>query len=106
MVFLTMAEMKRLGIAGKGVDEFYFQKARKENLPVQFLESPREQLRFLADIGKKNEDQMIRYILKDVGELHGVVGKAKTAWRRGIFRRCTLPPQHRSKRTSRTSTNL
>ncbi len=83
MVFLTMAEMKRLGIAGKGVDEFYFQKAQKKNLPMQFLESPMEQIRFLADIGKKNEDQMIRYIIKDVGELPAIVGKVKTAWRNG-----------------------
>ena len=83
MVFLTMAEMKRLDIAGKGVDEFYFEKAQKANLPVQFLESPMAQIRFLADIGKNNEDQMIRYIIEDVGKLPGVVGKVKTAWRRG-----------------------
>lgn len=83
MVFLTMAEMTRQGIAGTGVDEFYFQKAGADHLPMRFLESPMEQIRFLADIGKKNEDQMIRYILKDVGELPGLVGTMKTAWRKG-----------------------
>jgi len=83
MVFLTMAQMKQLGIAGKGVDEFYFEKANEHHLPVRFLESPTAQIRFLSDIGKKNEDEMIRYIIKDVGKLPGLVGRVKTAWRNG-----------------------
>lgn len=83
MVFLTMAEMERLGMAGIGVDEFYHQKAEAEGRPMQFLESPMDQIRFLADIGRGTEDEMITYILKDVGELPRLMGTVKTAWRKG-----------------------
>ena len=83
MVFLTMAQMERMGMAGTGVDEYYFQKAKQKGMALRFLESPMDQLRFLAGIGVGSEDQMISYILKDVGELPRLVGPMKSAWRRG-----------------------
>lgn len=95
MIFLTMTEMQRMGMAGTGVDEFYFQKGQTDKMPMQFLESPMEQIRFLADIGKNNEDEMIDYILKDVGELPGLVTAMKGAWRQGdlsTLHRISLAP--------------
>lgn len=83
MVFLTMAEMERLGASGAGVDEFYFKKAARDNRPMQFLESPMDQVHFLADIGAGKEDEMITYLLKDIGKLPDLLPVMKQAWRSG-----------------------
>ncbi len=83
MGFLTMAEMERLGAGGAGVDEFYFKKGKVDNRFMQFLESPMDQIRFLADVGKGKEDEMITYILKDIGKLPGLLPLMKQAWRSG-----------------------
>jgi len=83
MVFLTMAEMKRLGAGGAGVDEFYFKRGKADKRPMKFLESPMEQIRFLADIGKGKEDEMITYILKDIKKLPDLLPLMKQAWRSG-----------------------
>jgi len=83
MVFLTLAEMERLGVGGAGVDEFYFNKGKADKRSMEFLESPMDQIRFLADIGVGKEDEMISYIIKDVGELPNLLPIMKKAWRTG-----------------------
>lgn len=83
MVFLTMAEMERLGAGGAGVDEFYFKKGMADNRPMEFLESPMEQIRFLADVGVGKEDEMITYLIKDIEKLPALLPVMKQAWRSG-----------------------
>lgn len=83
MVFLTLAELERLGAGGAGVDEFYFKKAMQDRLPIQFFESPIEQIKFLTDIGIGKEDEMIKYILKDIDNLPTLLPIMKHAWRSG-----------------------
>ncbi|WDP89938.1 MAG: TraB/GumN family protein [Desulfobacter sp.] len=83
MVFLTMAEMERLGAGGAGVDEFYFKKAGQDQRSLRFLESPEAQIRFLAGIGAGKEDKMITYILKDIQKLPRLLPVMKQAWRNG-----------------------
>lgn len=83
MVFLTLAEMERLGAGGAGVDEFYFEQAVQDRRPLQFLESPQDQINFLADMGKGREDEMVTYILKDIGRLPQLLVGMKQAWRSG-----------------------
>ncbi len=83
MIFLTLTEIERLGVAGIGVDEFYFEKGIKDHKTMDFLEAPEEQVDFLETIGQGNEDEMIAYILKDLGELPSLLPVIKKTWRTG-----------------------
>ncbi|MDD9303472.1 MAG: TraB/GumN family protein [Desulfobacter sp.] len=83
MVFLTLAEIERLGVAGIGVDEFYFKKATADQRQMKFLEPPMDQIQFLAKIGEGKENQMIAYILEDIGKLPDLLPIMKKAWRSG-----------------------
>ena len=87
MIFLTLAEIERLGVGGAGVDEHYFLKGQAAQRPMIFLEQPMDQIRFLADIGKGNEDEMVSYILKDIGKLPKLLPEMKAAWRTGDAKR-------------------
>lgn len=95
MVFLTLAEMERLGAGGAGVDEYFFKRGRADHRPMIFLESPMDQIRFLADVGLGKEDEMISYIMEDIGKLPGLLPIMKQAWRSGdndLMYRETLAP--------------
>lgn len=83
MIFLTLTEIERLGVAGIGVDEFYFEKGIQDQKTMAFLEAPEEQVDFLETIGQGNEDEMVAYILKDLGELPDLLPVIKKTWRTG-----------------------
>lgn len=83
MIMLTMAEAARTGAMGTGVDEYFFIQGHKDNKPMQFFEAPMDQIGFLAKIGIGKEDEMIAYILKDVGKIITLLPTMKKAWRTG-----------------------
>lgn len=85
MVVLTlmMLELQRLGIAGTGVDAYYFQKARAANKSIAALESSAEQLEFIVNLGKGREDDFVSYSLKDLQQLESVLREMISAWRNG-----------------------
>lgn len=83
MVMLTLAEAARAGAVGSGVDEHFFIQGRKDHKPMRFFEAPMDQIRFLSQIGIGKEDEMIAYILRDVGSLANLLPVMKKAWRTG-----------------------
>lgn len=80
---LTMIELQSLGLADAGVDEFYRQKGLKDKKSFLFLETPLEQLDFLANMGKGYEDEMIEYTLNDIATIKANMDELKSAWRIG-----------------------
>lgn len=82
-ITLTMIELQRLGMAGTGVDEYYFMKGQGDAKSVLTLETPAEQIDFLANLGQGQENEMIELSLKDAKEMPEMMGKLKTAWRVG-----------------------
>lgn len=83
LLTLTLVEVERMGLAGAGVDEFYFSKAVHGGKGIRHLESLEEQISFLENLGKGNEDQVIAYILKDLETLPRQLTHIKNAWRTG-----------------------
>jgi len=84
---LTMAELQRLGIDGKGVDEIYEQKALTEGKYIGELETPLMQLEFLANLGTNNPDALIQYSLKDTDKLKHYFKDMVSAWRAGDMKK-------------------
>lgn len=80
---LTIMELQTLGLMGTGVDEFYNTKASNDKKVVEKLETVDEQIQFIADMGKGEEDQFIAYTIRDLGQLKTMFADLKSAWRAG-----------------------
>lgn len=83
VMMLTVFEMQRLNIAGIGVDEFYIQKGLKDGKKFGYLEEVEEQLAFMLEMGKDNENELIAYTLRDMDKLSEQMASMKNAWRKG-----------------------
>ena len=82
-MILTLTELQQLGFSGEGVDAFYNQKAKQDNKPIAALETVEQQLNFIAQMGKGQEDNLIIYTLKEMEKLPQVMASMMTAWRNG-----------------------
>ncbi|MBU8911192.1 MAG: TraB/GumN family protein, partial [Desulfobacterales bacterium] len=80
---LTMVELQRLGLMGTGVDEFFNLRALNEKREIKYLETVYDQLEFLSKMGEGNENELIKYTLKDLKDLPRLFGSMKEAWVNG-----------------------
>ncbi len=83
MMTLTAIELKRLGLTGQGVDEFYSVKAVNDGKLTGHLETMDQQLNFIADMGSGWENELVSYTLRDMKNLPEIMQTLKDAWRRG-----------------------
>ncbi|RRJ84083.1 TraB/GumN family protein [Aestuariirhabdus litorea] len=82
-VTLSVLEMQRLGMAGTGVDQHFYQRALADRKPIDVLESVEEQLAAIASMGEGEEDEMILNTLNDLQMLPTALNSVKQAWREG-----------------------
>lgn len=82
-ITLTLVELSRLGLMGTGVDEYFTLRAINDSRDRLFLETPEEQVAFIAAMGIGREDQLIEYTLKDIKNLPQMMQELKTAWKNG-----------------------
>ncbi|MBL4606571.1 MAG: TraB/GumN family protein [Pseudomonadales bacterium] len=80
---LTVMELQRLGLGGKGVDEHFNSLAVRDKKNLLALETVDEQLAFIEKLGLGQEDEFIRYTLRDINDLAAVMQVIKTTWRSG-----------------------
>ena len=83
VITLTMAELQRLGLANSGVDQFYFDKAKKSGKPVTSLESAATQIQALVSMGKGHENELILSTIKELKSMPKFTLAIKQAWRNG-----------------------
>ena len=85
-VALTIAvmEYQRLGMNPEsGVDPYYSNKAKKDGKTLEQLNTPEEQISFIATLGKGQENEMILQTLSDIEKLSTMLDDLKLAWRTG-----------------------
>ena len=80
---LTVFELKKLGVDSEGVDNFYNNKASKDNKTLGKLETIESQINFLSSMGEKDPDGFIMYTLRDMKKLPKIFNDMKTAWKTG-----------------------
>lgn len=83
MITLTLAEMSRLGINQTGVDEFFLQRAVDDGMAVGELESFGDQIQFIADMGKGNEERFVTMSLTELTETETMMEAMVASWRSG-----------------------
>lgn len=82
-LMLTAFELQKLGIDAEGVDQYFYDKAVNDSKQIDELESLQDQLRFIRDMGKGNEDALIMSTIKENIKLSKVMRKMTLAWRSG-----------------------
>jgi uncharacterized protein len=82
-VTLSVIEMQALGFTSEGVDQFYSNKATIAGKPQGWLETPEQQIAFLADLGKEDESGMIDYSLRDIKKMPTMINDLRNSWRDG-----------------------
>ncbi len=80
---MTNIELEFQGMSGEGVDQFYTDIAMRDQKPRGQLETPEEQIRFIAAMGNGNENDFIEYALKDMYQMREDMLAIKRAWRVG-----------------------
>ncbi|NVK56496.1 MAG: TraB/GumN family protein [Alteromonadaceae bacterium] len=82
-ITLSITELRQMGLTSQGVDEFYFFRAMMDGKTLDWFESPQQQLEYIAELGGKDEDQMILYALEDVQQLPDSIAELKALWLSG-----------------------
>ena len=80
---LTMTELKRLGLAGAGVDQFFLDKAKAKGKKTAGLESAETQISTLENMGKGRENELILSTIKELKQTPKFMEDMKKAWRTG-----------------------
>jgi uncharacterized protein len=80
---LTMAELKRLGLADAGVDQFFLEKAKKSDKKITGLESAETQINALKNMANGRENELILSTIKELKQTPEFMDDMKKAWRTG-----------------------
>lgn len=87
-LMLTLTEYQKLGMAPEyGVDQYFFTKAQADGKTLGTLETVDEQIAFIANIGKGQEDELIMSTIAELGTLAKLSGEMKNAWRQGDIKK-------------------
>lgn len=82
-ITLSAVEFQRLGLNVEGVDKYFFTKGTQESKAIDWLETPMEQVFFIASMGEGKEDEMIKYTLRDLEKLPVALEQMKADWLAG-----------------------
>lgn len=82
-VSLTFIELQAMGYTSEGVDMFFANMAKADGKQQGWLETPDEQLSFIAKMGDDDPNAMIEYTLKDIIKMPEMFGKLHSTWLAG-----------------------
>ena len=82
-ISLTVVELQAMGYTSEGVDLFYANKAQAQDKQQGWLETPDQQLAFMANLGGDDPNVMIDYTLKDIKKMPEMLGKLHATWLSG-----------------------
>ena len=82
-ISLTFIELEAMGYTSEGVDMFFANMAKAEGKEQGWLETPDEQLAFLAKLGGDDPNVIIEYTLKDIKKMPEMFAKLHLTWLAG-----------------------
>jgi hypothetical protein len=82
-ISLTCIELEAMGYTSEGVDMFFANMAKVEGKEQGWLETPDEQLAFLAKLGGDDPNAIIEYTLKDIKKMPEMFAKLHSTWLAG-----------------------
>ena len=82
-ILISVIELQRMGVMAVGVDDYYSDRASREQKSIGQLEGLEQQIAFIANMGKGQEDAMLSYSLADIARLPETWRRMTLAWRSG-----------------------
>jgi uncharacterized protein YbaP (TraB family) len=82
-ISLTFIELQAMGYTSEGVDMFFANMAKDQEKEQGWLETPDEQLAFMANLGGDDPNTMIEYTLKDIKKMPEMFAKLHSTWLAG-----------------------
>ena len=82
-ISLTFIELEAMGYTSEGVDMFFANMAKVEGKEQGWLETPDEQLSFLAKLGGDDPNAIIEYTLKDIKKMPEMFAELHSTWLTG-----------------------
>ncbi|MFQ3191197.1 MAG: hypothetical protein ACI936_002334, partial [Paraglaciecola sp.] len=82
-ISLTFIELQAMGYTSEGVDMFFASMAKDEGKEQGWLETPDEQLAFIAKLSGDDPNAMIEYTLKDIKKMPEMFAKLHSTWLAG-----------------------
>jgi len=83
IITLTSMELMKLGVTPEGVDLFFYKLATKDKKTVQKLETVEEQIKFLVEMGKGEEDAFVTHSLSEMKNINRDYENLVSAWKTG-----------------------
>lgn len=83
IITLTFLELNKLGVTQEGVDQFFYNLAKKDGKAVHGLETVEQQINYIISIADGNEDQFVLYSIMDMKTIRQKYEALVTAWRFG-----------------------
>jgi uncharacterized protein YbaP (TraB family) len=87
MTTLTLMELMKAGATQRGVDQYFYELAKKDGKVVEGLETVDEQLDFVVSMGDGNEDEFVTYSINDMKTIKQQFDILANAWRKGDSRK-------------------
>ena len=82
-ISLTFIELQAMGYTSEGVDMFFANLAQTQGKEQGWLETPDEQLDFIAKLGGDDPSAMIEYTLKDIKKMPEMFAELHSTWLEG-----------------------
>ena len=82
-ISLTFIELQAMGYTSEGVDMFFANMAKAQAKEQGWLETPDEQLAFIAKLGGDDPNAIIEYTLKDIKKMPEMFAKLHSTWLTG-----------------------
>ncbi len=83
VITLQVMEFMRLGFSSEGVDGYYNNKAKADNIPTNQLESIEDQINVLSKLGDGWEEEFMKASLRDINKMESIFSDMVKAWRTG-----------------------
>lgn len=84
LLTLTRIELSKMGVNTAGVDKHYLNKAVEADKKLLFLEELEFQMKLLANSGEGNENEFVKYSLKDLNNQQDMFEELIISWKDGI----------------------
>ena len=83
MVTLTVMELMKFGVTQEGVDLFFYRLATKDKKTVTMFETVEEQINFIVEMGKGEEDTYITHSISEMKNIKRDYERLVSAWKKG-----------------------
>ncbi|WP_072679934.1 TraB/GumN family protein [Arcobacter sp. LA11] len=81
--YLAVVVYAEEGMSLPGVDNYFEQKAKKQNKEIFYLEEGKEQIEYISNMGIGNEENFIKYNLAEMENASKQIAMIRKSWKNG-----------------------